>query len=206
LIVACAVVAAGALTAGGVVLAHRHGTPASPAQSGETTAHSRGGRANAAGPSPAPAPTVPAPSPSPSSTQPLASGNVAVGRAAASNPQRAGVVSFLEAYFTAINSHNYHGYRRLLGPQARAAYTRSQFNQGFRSTSDSREKVKRIFTAGGDTVAVVDFTSHQDPADSVNGQESCTRWHISLYLQSTGIGYTMGPAPPGYHASYASCS
>jgi len=206
LIAACILVAAGAITAGGIALAHRHGTPTSPARLSGTTPHSHGGRANAAGRSPTPAPAAPAPSPSPSPTQQLASDSVAVSGAAASSPQRAGVVSFLEAYFTAINSHDYHGYRRLLGPQARAAFTRSQFTQGFRSTSDSMEKVKRIFTAGGDTVAVVNFTSHQDPADSVNGQESCTRWHISLYLQPTVTGYTIGPAPPGYHASYASCS
>ncbi len=205
LIAACTVVAVGAATAGGILLVHRHGTAPSQAQSGGTTERSHTGRANDGSHSPAPAPTTPAPTPSPSPTQPLASDTVAVSAAAAGNPQQAAVVSFLETYFTAINSRDYHAYLSLLGPQAQATYTRRDFIRGYRSTSDSAEKLKRIYTAGGDTVAAVTFTSHQDPGDSVNGQESCTRWRVSLYLQPAGPGYTMVPALPGYHPIYAPC-
>ncbi len=206
LIAAGTVVAVGAATAGGIVLAHRHGTTPSQAQSGGTTARSHTGRANGGGHSPTPAPTTSAPTPSPSPTQPLASDTVIVSPTAAGNPQHAAVVSFLEAYFTAINSRDYHAYLSLLGPVAQATYTHRDFMRGYRSTSDSAEKLKRIYTAGGDTVAVVTFTSHQDPGDSVNSQESCTRWRISLYLQPTGTSYTMVPALPGYHPIYAPCT
>jgi hypothetical protein len=200
-------VAVGAATAGGIVLAHRHGTAPSQAQSGGTTARSHTGQANSGGhsPTPAPATSAPTPSPSPSPTQPLVSDTVIVSPAAAGNPQHAAVVSFLEAYFTAINSRDYHAYLSLLGPAAQATYTHRDFMRGYRSTSDSAEKLKRIYTAGGDTVAVVTFTSHQDPQDSVNSQEACTRWRISLYLQPTGTAYTMVPALPGYHPIYAPC-
>ena len=205
LIAACTVVVVGAATAGGIVLAHRHGTAPSQAQSDGTTAGSHTGRANGGGHSPAPAPTTPVPAPSPSPTQPLASDTVAVSAAAAGNPQQAAVVSFLETYFRAINSRDYHAYVSLLGPQAQVTYTRRDFLRGYRSTSDSAEMLKRIHTTGGDTVAVVSFTSHQDPGDSIDGQESCTRWRISLYLQPTGTGFTMVPALPGYHPAYAPC-
>ena len=203
LIAVCTVVAVGAATAGGIVLAHRHGTAPSQAQSGGPTAGSHTGRANDGSQSPPPAPTTP--TPPPSTTQPLASDTVTVGAAAAGNPQQAAVVSFLETYFGAINSRDYRAYLSLLGQQAQVTYTRRDFMRGYRSTSDSAEKLKRIYTIGGDTVAVVSFTSHQDPGDSINGQESCTRWRISLYLQPSGTGYTMVPALPGYHPIYAPC-
>jgi hypothetical protein len=203
LISACTVVAVAAAAGGGIALAHRHGTPVSQAQSGGAVAQSHSDQNNANGQSPAAAPTAPSPSPSP--TQPLRSNAVSVGPAAASNPQRAAVVSFLETYFTAINSRDFHGFLSLLDPQAQETYTHRQFMHGFRSTSDSAEKLKRIFTAGGETVAVVSFISHQNPRDSINGQESCTRWRISLFLQPSGSGYTMEPAPPGYHPAFAPC-
>lgn len=199
----CAVVLVGAATAGGIVLAHRHAAAPRQAQSRGTAARSTAGQANGSGQSPTPASTTPAPSPSP--TQALASDTVAVSAAAASNPQHATVVSFLETYFTAINSRDYSAYLSLLSPQAQATYTRRDFMHGYRSTSDSAEKLKRIYTLGGQTVAVLGFTSHQNPRDSINGQQSCTRWRIALYLQPTGAGYTIGAAPPGYHPAYAPC-
>ena len=70
LIAVCTVVVVAAATAGGIVLAHRHGAAPSRAQSGGTAASSHAGPASAGNPSPTPAPTTPAPSPSP--TQPLA--------------------------------------------------------------------------------------------------------------------------------------
>jgi hypothetical protein len=197
-------VVVGAATAGGIVLAHRHGTTPNQAQSGGTTAPSPTGPPTGDGHSPTPGPTT-TPTPSPSPTQPLASDTITVSNAASGNPQHVAVVSFLKTYFTAINARDYHAYLSLLGPEAQATYTRRDFMHGYRSTSDSAEKLKRIYAAYGDTVAAVTFTSHQDPQDSVDGQESCTRWRISLYLQPTGTGYTMAPAPPGYQPTFAPC-
>lgn len=175
--------------------------------------HSAAGSPNAVSPSPAPsAPSSPlSPTPSPSSVTPsppptAPSNAVKLSPAAAADPQSQGVVTFLEQYFTAINAHDFNGYRSLLGPRLRAAMTRGQFDAGYRSTADYGAKLRSISSdASGDTVATVTFTSHQNPADSVNGRQSCTRWRISLFLQPAADGYVMGQAPPGYQSSHSAC-
>jgi hypothetical protein len=136
---------------------------------------------------------------------PAASDTVTAGPAATADPRTPGIVALLEQYFAAINTRDYRGYRSLLTAQRQAGLTRGGFIAGYRSTADSAEVLRRVGTgASGETVAVVVFTSHQDPADSANGQ-SCTRWRISLFLQPTGGGYAIGLAPPGHHDSYSAC-
>jgi len=199
---AIVVVAAGVVV--GIRLTSSH-QPASPSAAGSLPARSpAAGSSNGVGQSQTETPSPPLATPSPSAS--AASSTVALSAAAAADPQSQAVVSFLERYFSAINAHDYHGYRSLLGPQSRAGLTRGQFNRGFRSTMDSGEKLRRISTdASGDTVATVTFTSRQNPADSVDGRESCTHWRISLFLQPTADGYVIGQAPPGYHASHSAC-
>jgi hypothetical protein len=195
----------------GIWLATRY-SPAtgSGLQSDTAAAGSSPGSAAAQGQSPAvPAsPTASSvvagapPTPSPA----VADNTVTVSAAAAADAREPAVAAFLQQYFTAINSHDYQQYRSLLGPQAQAALTRAEFNRGFRSTVDSDEILRVISTdAAGDTVTGVTFISHQDPADSVNGQQACTHWRISLFLQPAGVGYVIGQAPPSYHASYSPC-
>ena len=113
-------------------------------------------------------------------------------------------VALLHEYFTAINNRDYPGYIALFTQQERQVLTIGRFYSGYRSTQDSGELLADISTDSG-TVATVTFTSHQNPADSVNHRESCTLWRISLFLQPNGSGYLIGPPPPGYHASYADC-
>jgi hypothetical protein len=127
-------------------------------------------------------------------------------RDASRNPDASSVAVFLGQYFTAINTHNYRSYRALLSPQEQARLTQAQFDQGYGSTADSAETLVSISTAtNGDLDVAVTFTSHQNPADSPNREESCTDWRISLFLEPDGSGYLTDKPPPDYHASYAAC-
>lgn len=124
----------------------------------------------------------------------------------ASDTQTPQIVTLLDSYFSAINTHDYQAYVALLSPADQQGLTAARFSSGFASTKDSDETLQGISSASdGLTVATVTFTSHQDPAASVNGSESCTSWHISLYLGQGVSGYIIDKAPSGYHAKYAAC-
>lgn len=176
------------------------------------------GRANAALPprhtpshTPTPTPTPSSPSPSPTPSSPTVSpspttGPVTVAASVASGAQTQQIVTLLDTYFGAINAHNYQAYIALLSPQEAQGLTTTQFDSGYASSKDSKETLQSISTAADDSiVARVSFTSHQNPAVSVNGSESCTDWHISLYLEQSSNGYIIGKPPSGYHAKYAAC-
>lgn len=145
-------------------------------------------------------------SPVPPTASTPGSGQVGVAAALASNPRTPQIVALLDSYFSAINGRDYQHYIALLTPQEQQTVTPAQFSTGFGSTKDSGELLQGIsVAAGGTTVAAVTFTSHQNPAESINGSESCTRWHILLYLQPNGNGYLIGKPPASYKASYAAC-
>jgi hypothetical protein len=206
--VAAATVVIAGLFAGGWVLAghlmaHRTGhNPAperlTPVAAGQT----------------APGSTLPAPSgsaelsgsPDTSPSVPPAVGTVAITSAAAQDAESTSVAEFLNRYFAAIGNHDYQAYDSLLSPQAQQGLTAAQFDSGYRSTADSAETLTGISTAAnGDIQADVTFTSHQNPADSVDGTESCTNWSVSLYLQQNGSGYLIDQPPSSYHAFHAAC-
>lgn len=148
------------------------------------------------------------PAPSPSSPSPSITmvGQVTVSAEASQDPDAASVATFLGQYFDAINTHDYQSYMSLLTAPEQQGLTQEQFDNGYDSTTDSAETLLSISTAtDGDLVANVTFTSHQDPADSPNQQESCTDWKISLFLEQDGGGYLIDQPPPTYHAFYAAC-
>jgi hypothetical protein len=148
-------------------------------------------------------PVTASPSPSPSIS---AAGTVTVASAVLQDADATPVANFLSSYFSAIDSRDYQAYAALLDAQMRQDLTADQFGRGYQSTADSDETLAGISTAAdGDTVAMVTFTSRQNPADSVNGQEACTNWEVSLFLEGGGTGYLVGPPLAGYHASYAAC-
>ena len=108
-------------------------------------------------------------------------------------------------YFDDINAHNYSAYAALLAPGMQAPSS-SQFASGYGSTSDTDESLRGLSAgSGGEVVARVTFTSHQEPAESPTGT-NCDRWAISLYLVPESGGYQIGKPASGYHASYAYCS
>jgi hypothetical protein len=107
---------------------------------------------------------------------------VTVTGAAAQDSVASSVAAVLDKYFSAINSHQYHAYKGLLALQLQQGLTRASFNSGYQGTIDSAIRLINISSAAdGDTQAVLKFTSHQAP-NAANNQESCTKWHISLFL------------------------
>jgi hypothetical protein len=133
-------------------------------------------------------------------------GQVTIAAAVSQDPDVPSVATFLNQYFTAINNHDYQSYISLLSSQAGQGLTQEQFDSGYGSTVDSAETLLTISAAAnGDLVASVTFTSHQNPADSPNQQESCTDWKISLFLEQGGGGYLIDKPPASYHAGYQAC-
>jgi hypothetical protein len=187
------IVLAGGVGAAAVLLSGGHGH--SP--SSQATPSNRPSSAAAT-------PTHTASSPPASSTP--GQGKVGVAASVTGDAQTPQVVALLDRYFNAINTHNYPGYFGLLTTQQQQQISQSQFDKGFASTKDSSETLQTLSAAsGGDVTVTVTFTSHQDPADSINGHESCTNWHITMYLQRSGGSYLIGKPPSGYKASYSAC-
>jgi hypothetical protein len=178
---------------------HRSHSPAlSPTNASSHASHSQG-----ATPSPTNSPSAGRTTPQP--THSPGNATVAVAPAAARNPSAPQVVNLLTKYFTAINSHDYPAYLRLLDPQMQRIETAQRFSEGFRSTTDSGATLAALSTApDGRLAAVVRFTSRQSPADSPD-RSACTHWTITLYLQSGGGGYRIGVPPAGYQASHQAC-
>ncbi|MBV9382049.1 MAG: hypothetical protein JOY82_28330 [Streptosporangiaceae bacterium] len=206
---AAAIVIAGAAAGGWQLAGHRASHAANTGLAARTDRPSPERSASA----PPTAETSPSPgtpgtpgTPSATASPPGGAGPVTVAPGAAQNPAASQVTALVSQYFAAINAHNYQAYMSLLTPQEQQSMTASQFAAGYRSTADSKESLAAISSAAnGDTVAQVTFTSHQNPADSVNGAQSCTDWQISLFLVQNGGGYLIDQPPSGYHASYAAC-
>jgi hypothetical protein len=178
--------------------------PARPTITGQA---STGGPTAAPSTSP-PATTSPSPTASPSASptpSPTHTGTVQVAAGAASDPAEPQVEAYLNRYFSAINAHNYSAYNSLLDAKEQQGNSRATFDSGYATTKDSNEVLTGIDdTGGGNLTAHVSFTSHQNPANSVDGS-ACNNWQISLYLVPQGSSYVMTAAPAGYHAAYADC-
>jgi hypothetical protein len=201
-IAAVAAVLAGAATGGWLLASHlgKHSTPLRLAPA--AVAHTA-----PAGSPAAVTPTTALPS-APSQTVPQAVGTVTLSPDVLQDTDAQSVAAFLNQYFGAINSHDYQSYRALLSPQVRQSFSKAQFDHGYQTTADSAEMLTGLSTADtNDLEADVTFTSHQDPAESVDGTQSCTDWSISLFLEpdGSGSGYLIAQAPAGYHASYQAC-
>ncbi len=206
LIVAVAVVAV--LAAGGgafaLVSAMKGHPTAGPSAHATVTSPSRLASSTPA-PSPAPSaasltpsPTAPA-NPSPSPT------GVSIAPGVAANSATPAVQALLNRYFTAINTRNYTAYNSLLDAQLQASDTSSSFYSGYATTKDSAETLTSIADTGaGDLAATVSFTSHQNPADSINNS-SCTMWTITLYLVPQGSSYVITAPPSSYHSTHLNC-
>jgi hypothetical protein len=154
------------------------------------------------------APSSPSASPatsSPSTAGTTSDGALTITAAAEQDPAASSVGSFLNSYFSAINTHDYQSYLALLSPQLQQGMSQASFDSGYAATADSRATLVAISAANGDVVAQVRFTSHQDP-NAGNHEESCTKWRISLFLEGGSGGYLIDPAPPGYHAGSAACA
>ncbi len=131
---------------------------------------------------------------------------IVIAPGAAGSPHAQAVVWFLTRYFAAINAHDYRAYRRLFSPATRGALSQAAFIAGYGTTRDSAASLRAIRVTGpGQLAAMVSFTSHQQPGQSLS-QSSCTVWHISLYLTRTASGYLLQAPPAGYQASFRACA
>jgi hypothetical protein len=182
-----------------------HGGKAAATPSQRATASQPASPASPQPSRPAPTPVRSTARPSPPAGPPVARVAVAVAPAAARNPAAASVASFLTSYFTAINAHDYQRFAALLDRSMQQVETPQRFAAGFRSTTDSGAVLIGLApVTGGRLAAIVQFTSHQSPADSPD-HLACTHWTITLYLLPGGTGYLLGAPPPGYQASHQSC-
>jgi hypothetical protein len=153
------------------------------------------------------APPAPSPSPTPSvtpSASPTQPGPVTVAAGVAADPAQSQVSAFLDRYFTAVNKRDYTAYNSLLDPTEQQNDSKSSFESGYATTTDSAERLTGLAGTGGDMAATVSFTSHQDAADSVN-DSSCTDWTITLYLVPAGNSYEITAPPSSYRSSHADC-
>ncbi len=134
-----------------------------------------------------------------------ASGGVTLGPGVAANPAAPKVQTLLGHYFPGINTHDYTEYASVLDAGMRASQPESQFNSGYGSTRDSGMTLTSLAPASNGTLAAtVTFTSHQDPAQSVD-HSSCNHWTLTLYLVRQGSGYLITHAPTGYQPVYSDC-
>jgi hypothetical protein len=123
--------------------------------------------------------------------------------AAALYPGASAIEAVINRYFQAVNSRDYAAYQATQSPGI--AMTASQFQAGFESTQDSDVLITGITTMpGGQSAADVTFTSRQQPQDGPEG-ESCTNWHVTMYLDDSAGTYTIGAPPNGYKAAYRAC-
>jgi hypothetical protein len=177
-----------------------NGTPsAKPPRPGASAS----GPGGLAGSSPIPASPIPA---SATATPGSSATTVSISAAARSSPAEPAVLAFVESYFTAINQHDYQAYVSLLAPRLAASVTASAFSSGLGSMADSAVMLTGISDlSGGKEAVTVSFTSHQNPAQSANGQDSCDHWWITLYLSPSGSSYLQVPPPADYTSRYQAC-
>ena len=185
----------------------RHSAPPSPVPSSPSL---RDGWASSplalsVAPASAPPSSTPPASAQPSSTPPTVAADAAVlAPAAARYPGAAAIQAVMSQYFQAINGRDYAAYQATQSPGA--AMTAPQFQAGFESTRDSAVLITGITTMpDGRLAADVTFTSRQQPQDGPAGQ-SCTHWHVMIFLDGSAGTYTIGAPPNGYKASYQACS
>jgi hypothetical protein len=217
IIVVAAVVVAIAVAGGAFALVRHHNqaqagsqpTGTASAAAAQSAPSAQGTAAPASTPAssgPASTPVSSGPASSPPVSPTAGSGGVAVAPGVLGNTAEPQVVALLNGYFTAINQHDYTAYASLLDQQERQNITASAFDSGFGTTTDSDETLTGISAEGsGEVAAMVTFTSHQQPSDSIDNS-ACTSWAITLFLVPNGTGgYLIGAAPSSYHASYQAC-
>jgi hypothetical protein len=129
---------------------------------------------------------------------------VTLSGAAAASLKAPQVLSLIHKYFDAINTRNYAEFSSTLD-SASKNQSEASFDAGYATTTDSNEVIRTITTSSGRALtATVSFTSHQDPAESVDGS-TCNNWILTFYLAPQGSGYVITPAPPSYQPTYTDC-
>jgi hypothetical protein len=130
---------------------------------------------------------------------------VTIGQGVTSSAAVPQVETLLSHFFHGINTHDYAEYASTLNPAQQARQSRSTFESGYATTTDSGMTLTTLASNGADgLIATVTFTSHQSPAQSVD-HSACNTWTLNFYLVPQGTGYLIGPAPSGYQPSHSDC-
>jgi hypothetical protein len=124
----------------------------------------------------------------------------------AAHPQAEQVRTLLQDYFHAINTGDYELWRSTVTADQVRDTAWGAWHQQYRSTLDGNIVVQRLEPRpGGGLVALLSFTSVQDPADAPRDLPvRCLRWRVSYPLVSEAGELRIGPAAPTA-ALHAAC-
>ncbi|MGH4006682.1 MAG: hypothetical protein ACRDTH_00665 [Pseudonocardiaceae bacterium] len=112
------------------------------------------------------------------------------------HPDAARVRTVLQKYFDAINAGNYRLWRSTVTAQQARDTGEAAWREQFRSTLDGSIVLHRLEPrAGGGLVALLSFTSLQDPADAPPELPvRCLRWWVSYPLIGEGNELRLSPS------------
>jgi hypothetical protein len=146
---------------------------------------------------PHPGGTLAAPEPGPST--------VRLAGDAATHPDAERVQRLLQKYFDAINTGDYQLWRTVVIPQWARDTGEGAWRAQYRSTLDGNIVVYRLEPRpGGGLVALISFTSLQNPADAPPElRVRCLRWWVSYPLFGQGDQLRLGPSAPSANVRVA---
>ena len=117
---------------------------------------------------------------------------------AAVHPDAVRVRTVLQKYFDAINTGNYKLWRSTVTPQRARDTGEAAWRDQIRSTLDGSIVLHRLEPrAGGGLMALLSFTSLQNPADAPPELPvRCLRWWVSYPLIGEGDELRLSPGSP----------
>ncbi|MGH3899014.1 MAG: hypothetical protein ACRDTA_12350 [Pseudonocardiaceae bacterium] len=123
---------------------------------------------------------------------------IALAEDVAGHPDAARVRTVLQKYFDAINAGNYKLWRSTVVPQQARDTGEAAWREQFRSTLDGSILLHRLEPqAGGGLVALLSFTSLQNPADAPPELPvRCLRWWVSYPLTGERNELRLSPGSP----------
>lgn len=116
----------------------------------------------------------------------------------AAHPDANQIRKVLQKYFDAINAGDYKLWRSAVIPQWARDFGEAAWRNQYRSTLDGSIVVQRVEPRmGGGLIALVSYTSVQNPADAPPAlQVRCLRWWVSYPLIGKGDQIRLGPSSP----------
>lgn len=117
---------------------------------------------------------------------------------AAHHPDADRIRTVLQKYFDAINAGDYALWRSVVIPQWARDTSEAAWHAQYRSTLDGTMVVHRLEPrTGGGLVALISFTSLQNPADAPPELPvRCLRWWVSYPLIGEGEALRLAPSAP----------
>lgn len=118
---------------------------------------------------------------------------------AVDHPQREEVQVLLQEHFDAINLGDYRRWTTTVVDERVAATPGQAWRDEYRTTTDGSIRVVRLEPRlGGGLLALLTFTSVQDPADAPSDAEfGCLRWRVTYPVVTESGQQRLGRAEPG---------